>query len=84
MLTVIQTLNEATFPEHITERECEVMRELGPYLEQIRQTISDEFLDGLQAAYYRLTTNDADTSFERGFRLGARLMMEVMGAESDH
>ena len=73
MLDIIDMLNWATKPIHMTEEHHMLDRKTLLYLDQIHEAFSRQFADDLDELYDKITELVSAEHFERGFWMGLRL-----------
>lgn len=75
---LLLTLFEAFDAQEASPEEKAAIRAADPIYNRAREKLTRDELDELWSAALRVGSADVETSFVRGFRLGARLMLEVL------
>lgn len=81
MFEVFELEYEKIFPEYPQSRALK--EQVSPLYEQIHQTLGLEFTDHLSTLQGEMEELAGQLLFERGFYLGARLMLDVLAGGED-
>ena len=79
MNDLYQTLYDAFVPVERTPEECAAAEAADPYFDRLRSLVSHREADEIWAAAVDLGAVNGTRDFICGFRLGARLMLGVLG-----
>lgn len=76
---ILLKLFEAFNGDQVSPEEKAVWERVGPCIQEIEAKLSLEECGALWSAAMSVGAAEAEASFVRGFRLGARLMLEALG-----
>lgn len=78
MQDLLSYLENLTYPETLPPEYFDAMKDQEPYLNEIQEKLSMGFLDAFMASQCEEVDWTRREAFSRGFRLGARLILEAL------
>ena len=81
MSNVLELLNDATIPDMGKDYQ-DVLQRVIPYWDAVAAAFPAGFVDELSDLEAELDEISTQENFARGFRLGARLMLEALGQDT--
>ena len=78
MLTLLDEIHEAFRPIQSSAKAKEKEKAVKPFYDTIRETLGREFTDKFYHADAQSWCVEVDEAFTLGFRMGVRLIMEVL------
>ena len=81
MTGTIQTLFSVLDPTSASPAEQRALQEAAGTMERVGKKLTPEEADAVWAAAMQVGTADTQECFVRGFRLGARLMLDVLAED---